>query len=174
MWPNNMGPARGDDWATAIAGGSEQVVGEVRPPLTSKPTQARIWPAHRLRSSRQMLRQAIITSTTANAIAVANTVIIVANERTYITPYANVRNMLFPWTEKAPAIDGLGPVSTAIKSDPCFSADRARRFDTLRRAPGRPSAWAIRTASIPHHRALSAFRTPRTMPAESVGLALPA
>src|SRR5262249_37236711 len=116
----------------------------------------------RLRSSRQMLRQAIITSKAANAIVVANTVIIVANERTYITPYANVRNMLFPWTEKAPAIDGLGPVSTAIKSDPCFSADRARRFDTLRRAPGRPSAWAIRTASIPHHRmhrAPSEFRT---------------
>src|SRR5215831_7344634 len=43
-----------------------------------------------------MLRQAIITSKTANAIAVANTVIIVANERTYITPYANVRNTLFP------------------------------------------------------------------------------
>jgi len=50
-----------------------------------------------------MLRQAIIMSKTANAIAVANTVIIVANERTYITPYANVRNTLFPWTEKAPA-----------------------------------------------------------------------
>src|SRR6516165_2686157 len=63
----------------------------------------------RLRSSRQMLRQAIITSKTANAIVVANTMIIVANERTYITPYANVRNMLFPWTEKAPAIDGRGP-----------------------------------------------------------------
>jgi hypothetical protein len=55
-----------------------------------------------------MLRQAIITSKTANAIAVANTVIIVANERTYITPYANVRNTLFPWTEKAPAIAGRG------------------------------------------------------------------
>jgi hypothetical protein len=43
-----------------------------------------------------MLRQAIIMSKTANAIVVANTVIIVANERTYITPYSNVRNMLFP------------------------------------------------------------------------------
>jgi hypothetical protein len=43
-----------------------------------------------------MLRQAIITSKTANAIVVANTVMIVANERTYITPYSNVRNMLFP------------------------------------------------------------------------------
>jgi hypothetical protein len=53
-----------------------------------------------------MLRQAIITSKTINVIAVANTVIIVANERTYITPYSNVRNTLFPWTEKAPAIDG--------------------------------------------------------------------
>ena len=41
----------------------------------------------RLRSSRQMLRQAIITTQTANAIAVAKTVMIVANERTYITPY---------------------------------------------------------------------------------------
>ena len=50
----------------------------------------------RLRSSRQMLRQAIVTSKPANAIAVANTVMIVANERTYITPYANVRNTLFP------------------------------------------------------------------------------
>jgi hypothetical protein len=67
-----------------------------------------------------------------------------------------------------------GQGSTAIKSDPCFSADRARRFDTLRGAPGRPFAWAIRTASIPHHRAPSAFRTLRTMSAERVGLALPA
>jgi len=32
---------------------------------------------------------------------------------------------------KGPATDGPGPVSTAIKSDPCFSADPARRFDTL-------------------------------------------
>jgi len=55
--------------------------------LAPKPTQARLWPAHRLRSSRQMLRQAIITSKTANAIAVATTVMIVANESTYITPY---------------------------------------------------------------------------------------
>jgi len=55
-----------------------------------------------------------------------------------------------------------------------ISADRARRFDTLRGAPGRPSASAIRTASIPHHGAPSEFRTLRTMPAESVGLALPA
>src|SRR6516162_827556 len=52
-------------------------------------------------------------------------------------------------------------------------ADRAPRFDTLRGAPGRPSTSAIRTASIFHHRP-SAFRTLRTMPAESVGLALPA
>jgi hypothetical protein len=32
MWPKNMGPlaaARGDGWATLIAGGSEEVVGEV-------------------------------------------------------------------------------------------------------------------------------------------------
>src|SRR6516165_4090649 len=55
-----------------------------------------------------------------------------------------------------------------------ISADRARRFDTLRGAPARPWASAIRTASIPHHRTPSAFRTLRTMPAESVGLALPA
>jgi hypothetical protein len=40
----------------------------------------------RLRSSCQMLRQAIITSKTANAIAVANAAMIVPNERTYITP----------------------------------------------------------------------------------------
>ena len=58
-----------------------------------------------------MLRQAIITSKTANAIAVANTVIIVVNEKTYMTPYANVRNTLFPWTEKAPAIDGRGKLA---------------------------------------------------------------
>ena len=43
-----------------------------------------------------MLRQVNITSKAANAIAVANTVMIVANERTYITLYSNVRNMLFP------------------------------------------------------------------------------
>src|SRR6516164_7233174 len=36
----------------------------------------------RLRSRRQMLRQVIITSKIANAITVANTVMIVANERT--------------------------------------------------------------------------------------------
>jgi len=68
----------------------------------------------RLRSSRQMLRQAIIASKTANAIAVANTAMIVANERTYITPYANVRNTLFPWTEKAPAVDGRGKLAERI------------------------------------------------------------
>src|SRR5262245_51704500 len=44
-----------------------------------------------------------------------------------------------------------------------ISADRARRFDTLRGAPARPSVSAIRTASIPHHRTPSAFRTLRTM-----------
>src|SRR5262245_18370082 len=76
--------------------------------------------------------------------------------------------------EKAPAVDGPGRGSTAIKSDPCFSAERARRLDTPRGAPGRPSGWAIRTASISHHRAPSAFRTLRTMRAERVGLALPA
>ena len=65
-----------------------------------------------------MLRQAIITSKTANAIVVANTVIIVANERTYITPYANVRNMLFAWTEKAPAIDGRGPSAPSSRVIP--------------------------------------------------------
>ena len=43
-----------------------------------------------------MLRQATNTSKTANAVAVTNIVIIVANERTYITPYSNARNMLFP------------------------------------------------------------------------------
>src|SRR5215472_14876998 len=72
----------------------------------------------RLRSSRQMLRQAIITSKTANAIAVANTAMIVANERTYITPYANVRNMPFAWTEKAPAIDGRGPSAPSSRVIP--------------------------------------------------------
>jgi hypothetical protein len=39
------------------------------------------------RNSHQMLRQAIITSKTTNAVALANAVMIVANERTYITPY---------------------------------------------------------------------------------------
>ena len=33
--------------------------------------------------------------------------------------------------EKAPAVDGPGRGSTAIKSDPCISADRARRFDSI-------------------------------------------
>src|SRR5262249_10992343 len=64
--------------------------------------------------------------------------------------------------------------SLVVFGEAVISADRARRFDTLRGAPARPSASAIRTASIPHHRAPSAFRTLRTMPAESVGLALPA
>jgi hypothetical protein len=50
-----------------------------------------------------MLRQAIITNKTANAIAVANTVIIIANERTYITPYANARNTLYSLDEKGPS-----------------------------------------------------------------------
>ena len=54
----------------------------------------------RLRSRRQMLRQVIITSKIANAITVANTVMIVANERTYITPCCKARNILFPCTEK--------------------------------------------------------------------------
>src|SRR5262249_56747580 len=78
---------------------------------TARPLEQCFHGMLRLRSSRQMLRQAIITSKTANAIAVANTVIIVANERTYITPYANVRNTLFPWTEKAPAIEGRGKLA---------------------------------------------------------------
>jgi len=43
-----------------------------------------LWP---YRNSRQTLRQATVTSRTANAIAVTNTVIIVANERTYRTPW---------------------------------------------------------------------------------------
>ena len=55
-----------------------------------------------------MLRQAIITSKTANAIVVANTVIIVANERTYITPYANVKSPSHCWPGqvKAERIEG--------------------------------------------------------------------
>src|SRR5215468_1725718 len=61
---------------------------------TARPLEQCFHGMLRLRRSRQMLRQAIITSKTANAIVVANTVIIVANERTYITPYSNVRNML--------------------------------------------------------------------------------
>src|SRR5262247_1351041 len=56
-----------------------------------------------------------------------------------------------------------------VLGEAVISADRARRFDTLRGAPARPSASAIRTASIPHHRTPSASRTLRTMPAESVG-----
>jgi hypothetical protein len=39
------------------------------------------------RNSRQTLLQAVITSKSANAIALANAVMIVANERTHITPY---------------------------------------------------------------------------------------
>src|SRR5262245_34025735 len=55
-----------------------------------------------------------------------------------------------------------------------ISPDRVRRFDTLPRAPARLSTSANRTASVPHHPTPSTFRTLRTMPAESVGLALPA
>ena len=60
-----------------------------------------------------MLRQATITSKPANAITVANAAMIVANERTYITPYSNARNTIGPWTEKAPAVCWPGPVSRA-------------------------------------------------------------
>src|SRR5215467_13952702 len=65
-----------------------------------------------------MLRQAIIASKTANAIAVANTVMIVANERTYITLYSNVRNMLFPSAAKM----GLLPVVVPWNIAPAFLA----------------------------------------------------
>ena len=85
-------------------------------PASARPLEQCFHGMHHLRSSRQMLRQAIITSKTANAIVVANTVIIVANERTYITPYANVRNMLFPWTEKAPAQLRPGQVKQSVQS----------------------------------------------------------
>src|SRR5262249_36869222 len=84
-------------------------------PASARPLERFFHGLLRLRSSRQMLRQAIITSKTANAIAVANTVMIVANERTYITPYSNVRNTLFPWTEKAPAIDGRGKLAERLE-----------------------------------------------------------
>src|SRR5262249_42202703 len=36
------------------------------------------------------------------------------------------------WGRKGPSHCGPGQVCIAIKSDPCISADRARRFDTLR------------------------------------------
>jgi hypothetical protein len=56
-----------------------------------------------------MLRQATITSKTANAITVAKAAMIVANERTYITPYPNARNTIVPVDGKeAPAIAGQG------------------------------------------------------------------
>src|SRR5215472_18707973 len=97
-------------------------------PASARPLE---WFFHgmlRLRNSRQMLRQAIITSKTANAIVVANTVIIVANARTYITPYANVRNTLFPWTEKAPAVAGRGKFSRAFNPslEDCPGAPNSR------------------------------------------------
>src|SRR5215472_15965289 len=95
-----------------------------------------------------MLRQAIITSKTANAIAVANTVIIVANERTYITPCSNVRNTLFPWTENCPShcwpgqvkqsgtTSEFGPIRSAAS---CrvehFSSGVVRRLGTCQIAP---------------------------------------
>ena len=94
----------------------------------------------RLRSRRHMLRQAIIMRKTANAIAVANTVIIVANERTYITPYANVRNTLFPWTEKAPAVDGRGKLAERgekLEFSPIRSASLESRTLLSRLAHGR-------------------------------------
>ena len=55
---------------------------------------------HRWQPSLAAFRKAIITSKIANAITVANTVMIVANERTYITPCCKARNILFPCTEK--------------------------------------------------------------------------
>src|SRR5262249_39916523 len=81
----------------------------------------------RLRSSRQMLRQAIITSKTANAIAVANTVIIVANERTYITPYANVRNTLFPSKDLQRRQDGASASCPSLGDCPEALNSRGRR-----------------------------------------------
>jgi len=61
--------SEGDDWAKVVSGRGEEVVGEVG------------------LAAARMLRQAIITSKTASAIAVANATMIVPNERTYITPY---------------------------------------------------------------------------------------
>ena len=61
-----------------------------------------------------MLRQAIITSRTANVIAVANAALIVVNERTYITPYPNARNTIYPWTEEAPAMTGRGKLAERV------------------------------------------------------------
>src|SRR5215472_4267068 len=97
-------------------------------PASARPLERFFHGLLRLRSSRQMLRQAIITSKTANAIAVGNTVMIVANERTYITPYSNVRNTLFPWTEKAPAIAGWGKFSRAFNPslEDCPGAPNSR------------------------------------------------
>src|SRR5262245_31238356 len=71
--------------------------------------------------------------------------------------------------DRTPIVSGGSEEIVWLSSKEVISADRARRFDTLRGAPARPSASAIRNASIPHHRAPSAFRTLRTMPAESVG-----
>ena len=64
-----------------------------------------------------MLRQAIITSKTANAIAVANTAIIVANERTYITPYPNAKNMLSQCRQdEGPSLLAGASVSPLVRS----------------------------------------------------------
>src|SRR5262245_46003660 len=67
-------------------------------------------------------------------------------------PVALLLSSLFSWSETLLSRFSVAsqPVlsfchSPRIKSDPCISADRARRLDTLRGAPARPSAWAIRT-----------------------------
>jgi hypothetical protein len=62
-----------------------------------------------------MLRQATITSKTANAIAVANAAMIVANKRTYLTPYPNARNTIVPVDGKRPQpVVGQGQLAERI------------------------------------------------------------
>jgi hypothetical protein len=79
-----------------------------------------------------MLRQATITSKTANAIAVANAAMIVANERTYITPYPNARNTIVPVDGKGPSHCGPGQVSRAdrwtVRPLPLCETGRAERL----------------------------------------------
>jgi len=80
-----------------------------------------------LRTSRQMLRPAIITSKAANAVALATAVAIVANERTYMTPYA--RNIALSewlqWLQRITMSESAGPSS---EERHCADADGDHRF----------------------------------------------
>src|SRR5262245_36732365 len=72
------------------------------------------------------------TSKAANAAALTNTVAIIANERTYITPYSNARNIDLPrglqWFQRITMSVGTGPSRKECHcadadGDHCFSYD---------------------------------------------------